>query len=279
MKWSIGKILFFIPIALFLGAVLFLWGILIGKFLGLFEGEVLRFFTSDWSPVAKHYGVLPMLINSLCLATLSTILAFTWAFGLALFLQGIGPKFLRVPVLFLIRAMSSIPSIIFALAGALYVVPLVRFYSQSSGYSLMASILTLSFFLLPFQTKLCTASFAAAEDKIGISADALGFTKLEKLFWVILPQSKWALIASAALGFCRSLGDTMISLLVSGNAPRIPDSLFSPIRVLTAHIALVASTDSFSPVFDSLFVALAFLLTLTVGTTLLSSKFLQGPKS
>lgn len=276
--WSLGKILFFLPVALFLGSVLFLWGILIGKFLGLWDGTILNFLAWEWSPISKHYGILSMIVNSLLLATLSSSLAFSWAFGMALFLQGIGPRILQIPVNFLVRAMSSIPSIVFALGGALFVVPFVRIYSDASGYSLIATILTLSFFLLPFQTKLCTAAFCAAQEKIGISAEALGLSKLQRIFWVLIPESKRALIAAATMGFSRSLGDTMIALLVSGNAPQLAESIFSPVRVLTSHIALVASTDSFSLVFESLFVAVAFLLTLTAGTTIVSSKLLQGAR-
>jgi phosphate transport system permease protein len=276
VNWSLGKVLFFTPVALFLGAVLFLWGILIGKFLGLCNGEMTRFLLWEWSPASGNFGILPMVVNTVCLAICSTLLAFTWAFGISLFLQGIGPRFLAKPVLFLVRAMSSVPSIIFALLGALYVIPFIRLYSNSSGYSLIANILTLSFFLLPFQTKLCTSAFSAAEDNIGISAEVRGFNTFQKIFWVLVPETKKALIACAAMGFCRSLGDTMISLLVSGNSPQLPESIFSPIRVLTAHIALVASTDSFSPVFDSLFVTLAFLLTLTVATTFLTSRLLKS---
>jgi phosphate transport system permease protein len=269
----VGSCLFFIPLILFLGAVLFLWGILLGKCLGLLSsGNTLTYLSWEWNPTMGHYGVLAMMINSLLIAFFSTFIAFFWAFGAALFLQGVGPRFLCIPILFLIRVLSSVPSLVFALGGALYVVPFVRLYTDASGYSLLATILTLSFFLLPFQTKLCTAAFSAAEAKIGISAEALGFTRLQKILWIVIPESKNTLVACAAMGFCRSLGDTMIALLVSGNAPQIPESFFSPVRALTAHIALVASTNVFSPVFDSLFVAVFFLLTLTVGTTLLSSK-------
>ncbi len=269
---SASPFLFFAPVALFLGAVLFLWGILLAKFLGLLDSNILSFMTWEWSPLTGHYGVLAMMLNSVLLALFASSIAFVWGFGAALFLQGLGPRFLRIPVLFLIRAMSSIPSLVFALGGALYVVPFIRLYTEASGYSLLATILTLSFFLVPFQTKLCTAAFSAAEEKMGMTAEALGFTHIQKILWIVLPESKTALIASGAMGFCRSLGDTMISLLVSGNAPQIPESLFSPVRVLTAHIALVASTDAFAPIFDSLFVAVFFLLTLTVGTTLLTQK-------
>ncbi len=276
MKPSLlGKALFVLPVSLFIGGALFLWSIILAKFLGLLDGEVLKFLSWEWDPSSQNFGIFPMMISSLSLASLATVFAFSWSFGLAVFLQGVGPRFLRNVVAFLIRAMASIPSIIFGLAGALYVVPLIRQYSHGSGYSLLATICTLSFFLLPFQTKLCSSAFAAAEERIGISADVLGFTKLQKIFWIVVPEAKIALYATLAMGFCRSLGDTMIALLVSGNSPQVPGSLFAPVRVLTAHIALVASTDSFSPIFDSLFVAVAFLLSFTVGTTFLSGRILQ----
>ncbi len=236
------------------------------------------FLTWDWSPNQHQYGILPMMVGSLCVSLLSTLLGGAWAFGIAIFLQ-VGPRFWRASVSFLVRAMAAVPSIIFALGGVFYVVPVVRLYSESSGYSLVATVLTLSFFLLPFQVKLLDSAFMVAEERVGASADILGFSKIQKLLWVTLPQARAGLMSALSLGLCRALGDTMIALLVSGNAPQVPDSFLSPIRVLTAHIALVAATDSFSPVFDSLFVAVAILLSFTVLTTFLGHRILQRDRT
>lgn len=218
-----------------------------------------------------------MMVGSLCVAFLATSLSGLWALGIAVF-QQVGPLFLRELVYFLVRAMAAVPSIIFALGGVFYVVPIVRHFSEASGYSLVATVLTLSFFLLPFQVKLLDSAFTVAAERVGIAADILGFNKIQKLLWVTLPQAKAGLLSSLSLGLCRALGDTMIALLVSGNAPQVPENFLSPIRVLTAHIALVASTDSFSPVFDSLFVAVAILLSFTVLTTFVGHRIIRRNK-
>lgn len=232
------------------------------------EISLSSFLNGEWSPSQAHYGLLPMLVGSLCVAGPASLLSFFWALGISTF-SYIAPKTFRHLLSFLIRSMASIPSILFALGGVLFVVPLVRFYSGTSGYSLAATILSLSFFLLPFQFKLLDACFRTSSEAIGIGPDVLGFTNLQKMIWVVFPQAKLGLLSSAALGLCRSLGDTMIALLVSGNSPQIPNSMFSPVRTLTAHIALVAGTDSFSPMFQSLLVSIAILMSLTAGFNLL----------
>ncbi len=272
---QIAKLTFFVPVGIFLGCTLILWSMLLTPFFELLMDDITPFLSWEWDPSNKQFGILPMMVSSLCIASLTTSLAFVWSLGLSLFLHSLGPQILCRLLSFLVRAMASVPAILFGLAGVLYVVPMVRSYSQASGYSLVATVVVLGFFLVPFQTKLCLSAFGAADEKVGYSAELLGFSSWQKLIWVILPESRKALLAGIAMSFGRSLGDTMIALLVSGNSPHVPSSLFSPTRALTAHIALVASTDAFSRVFDSLYVVVAILLCCTVGTNLLSTWFIE----
>jgi phosphate transport system permease protein len=76
---------------------------------------------------------------------------------------------------------------------------------------------------------------------------------VQHLLHVALPAVRGSLVAALALGFGRAVGDTVIALMVSGNAPRVPESPSEPLRALTAHIALVLSTDSQGAAYASLF--------------------------
>src|SRR5262249_49838190 len=101
-----------------------------------------------------------------------------------------------------------------------------------------------------------------------LSCAALGMSRLHTLCRVVLPLSRRGLLAGLMLGFCRALGDTLIALMVAGNAPQVPASPSDSVRTLTAQIALVLATDWHSPEYRS--VAGAGLLLFVLTTVLIS---------
>lgn len=86
-----------------------------------------------------------------------------------------------------------------------------------------------------------------------LTSASLGLSPIQALLLVVMPGSAQALRAAAIMGYCRALSDTLIPLMLAGNAPQFPDSFFDSVRTLTAHIALVVATDNSSPAFHSLF--------------------------
>ena len=84
------------------------------------------------------------------------------------------------------------------------------------------------------------------------TGQALGMSPVQALLGVVFPAARRSLTTALVLGFCRAIGDTLVALMVAGNAPQLPDSLLDSVRTLTAHIALVLATDSFSPEYRSI---------------------------
>ncbi|MBI2601796.1 MAG: ABC transporter permease subunit [Deltaproteobacteria bacterium] len=168
------------------------------------------------------------------------------------------------PLRMSLRIMLAVPTIVYALMGALYLVPAVRGFTGASGYSFLAVTLTLSVMLVPFLMKQCEGLFQAALLHQNSAASNSGFSVLQTFLWVIFPQCRTGFLALVFLGFCRSLGDTMIALIVSGNTPVLVEGWLSPFRNLTAHIALMAPTDAYSLMYASSFVSLGLLLAFSV---------------
>jgi phosphate transport system permease protein len=86
------------------------------------------------------------------------------------------------------------------------------------------------------------------------AADALGATPSQKLLLVMLPYAKKSILSGLILAFGRAIGDTMVALMIAGNAIQVPESVFDAARALTAHIALVIAADYERPEFKSIFV-------------------------
>ncbi len=235
------------------------------------NGQLQNIFSWHWRPYRGEFGILPMIVGSLCLASLSMGIAYPLGLGICLFMQGIGPPVLRKIVFNLVHFMVGIPTVVYAFVAAFSLVPFLReYFPFGTGFSWLAASLTLALLILPTIVLILTAELDVLKEKLSFTSLSLGLSPKQTLFYVILPSAKMGLLAAAVLGFGRALGDTLISLMIAGNAPQIPHSLFDSIRTLTAHIALVVATDSQSLAYASVFSAglILFFLSVSINLTL-----------
>jgi phosphate transport system permease protein len=224
-------------------------------------------FSRQWQPFGGQFGILPMCVGSLALATLSLALALPLALGICTLVQGLARDLLARFLLSLIHFMTSIPTVVYGFVSVFLLVPRLReWFAAGTGFSLLAAVLTLSLLILPTITLILHSRLAQLDPTLRLAAAAMGFTAVQQMRCVLLPAASRGLAVAAILGFGRAVGDTLISLMLAGNAAQFPDSLFASVRTLTAHIGLVLATDSQSMAYQSVFAAglLLFLLTGTV---------------
>ncbi len=235
--------------------VLALFGFLAYFTLPLFtEGKFAELFSLHWQPFHGQFGILPMIIGTLLLAISALLIAYPMGLGLCLFVHGLGPARLARPVLLLVHFMTAIPTVVYGFVSVFLLVPLLRnHFAHGTGFSLLAATLTLSILILPTIVLLINSQLQQVVPALRMTATALGISRVQELTRISLPAATYGLQAAAVLGFGRAVGDTLIALMVAGNAAQIPGSAFDSIRTLTAHIALVVATDSRSTTYHSLF--------------------------
>ncbi len=232
--------------------------------------------TSDWRPFQGRFGILPMAVASLALAFSAVPAAFPVAVGICCFIHGGGPPRAARVVLRTVQLMTSVPTVVYGFVAVFVMVPLLRnVFHHGSGFSWLAAALGLSVLILPTMTLMIHSQFQMAEPRIRLTAAALGLTREQALARLVIPLSRKGFVSALVLGFGRAVGDTMIPLMLAGNAPQMPDSVFDSIRALTAHIALVVATDSQSMAYLSLFAAGLFLFMTTAAVTL-GLRWIQG---
>lgn len=232
-----------------------------------------------WAPFEGHFGILPMLLGSLSLAAVALGLAYPAAIGICCLAHGLAPRRLARGLLALIHFMASIPTVIYGFVSVILLVPLLRqWLDGGSGFSLLAAGLTLAVLILPTILLLVHVRFEQIDPAMRLGCAALGFRPAGELLWVILPLSGRGLTAAAVLGFGRAIGDTMISLMVAGNAPQVPGSLLDSIRTLTAHIALVVAVDSQGPMYQSLSACGLILFVVMAGVTVAIRRLRPRPR-
>ena len=235
-------------------AVLSLFAFLLWFSLPLFQtGQLAALLSWHWRPLQGEFGILPMVVGSLCLGSSAMLLAFPLGLGVCCFAHGIGPAWAARPLLAAIRLMTSVPTVVYGLVSVFLLVPTIRAGFSGSGFCWLAALLTLAMLILPTIVLLVDSQFAVVSPGIRLTAAALGFSQVQALLYLTLPLSSRGLVAAAVLGFGRAVGDTLIPLMLAGNAVQLPHSLLDPLRTLTAHIALVVATDSQSAAYSSLF--------------------------
>ena len=221
-------------------------------------GSVLSF---AWRPLDGSFGILSMAAASLALAVSAMLVALPAGVGICCFICGLGPSPVARVVLGLVRFMTSIPTVVYGFVSVFALTPLIQAaFRDSSGFCWLTAGLTLSLLVLPTVVLLMEGPLRAAWERTELTAAALGLDASRTLLHVALPLARRAIAAAAVLGFSRAIGDTLIPLMLAGNAPQLPLSPLDSIRTLTAHIALVVSTESGSRAYNSLFAAGLLLL-------------------
>ncbi|MGF1731420.1 PstC family ABC transporter permease [Photobacterium kasasachensis] len=224
----------------------------------------------SWQPEQGQYGILPMVLGSGMVAILALILAFPLAIGITSFCLLERYKTVSVWVRRIVRLMTGIPTVVYGLAAVFLLVPLLReTFRYGSGYCLLATAAIVTLLILPVMILMLESHCRPMAEQLRLNATALGFTDIQTIWFIILPNSTKAMAAAALLGFSRAIGDTLLPLMLAGNAPQLTGNVLDSIRTLTAHIGLVLATENGSSAYNSLFAAGLLLLLISTAVTVL----------
>jgi phosphate transport system permease protein len=203
-----------------------------------------RFVTDDaWRPTSvtqPQFGMLPMLAAS----GLVTVGAVLLATPLAVFVAVLGEFYAPRPVTWLLRRvlelLNGIPSVVFGFWGLVVLVPLINQW-RPPGQSLLVGILVLTLMLVPTVALSAAAALQNVADELTRSAAALGLGRGAIVWALAVPQARRGIAGGVLLGAARAAGETMAVVIVCGNIVQLPDSVFAPVRTVTANIAMEMS--------------------------------------
>ncbi len=191
-----------------------------------------------WSPKQEQFGVLPFLLTSVAGTAGAVLIGVPVGLLAALFLAKAAPPCLATVIRTAVELLAGIPSIVYGLVGMIVLVPAIqRMFGLASGASLLAAIVVLSVMILPSVISVAETALAAVPREYEEASLALGATWMETVFHVTFPAARSGIAASAVLGAGRAIGEAMAVIMVSGNVPNLPGSLFQPVRFLTTAIA------------------------------------------
>lgn len=222
--------------------------------------EIKSFFTLTWSVEEKKYGILVPLMGSFIVSFIALILGFIFSFSISsmIFLTKftIIKLFLEKTVLL----MATIPTVMYAFSALFIFVPFISLFKPSSTLSILVASVVLSLLLIPTMSLIFLNIFNNLAQKYMKCCLNLALSKEEFFFKFVIKNSIQQLAQGFLLATTRALGDTMIVLMLAGNALAVPSSIFDSTRSLTSHIALIFANDFESMAFKAIFLCALLLL-------------------
>jgi len=207
-----------------------------------------------------HYGILFLIVGTLLSTLIAIVLAFPVGVGAAIFLAEGVPASIRTWISFFVELLAAIPSVVFGLWGYVVVIPFLGhtlfpwmsrhlgflpFFQgpAGSGYGLLTCGFVLGLMIVPLITATVRDALVNQVGNLRDAALALGASRFETLWTVLLPSVRRVLIGSSILAIGRALGETMAVLMISGNALNyLPQNVYAPISTMASFI--VSQLDS-----------------------------------
>ncbi len=211
------------------------------------------FVNSVWNPNRNIYGVFPFLNGTAGSSGIALLLALPLGVAIAIFLsEDFLPAPIRQVVRFVVELLAAIPSVVYGLWGIAVVIPIVQswggfltqhfgflpfFAPPATGNSMLTASLVLALMVLPTITAISRTALVAVPKTLREGSYAVGATRWETIFKVLLPTAAPGIVAATILAFGRAVGETMAVAMLIGNSPRLTWSLLSPAGTLAGLLA------------------------------------------
>ena len=196
-------------------------------------------FGTTWRPSNDIYGIFPMIIGSIYVTAGAMIVGVPAGILCAIFLSRFANT--RVARIFKpgVELLAGIPSVIYGFFGLVIIVPFIRNTAhQGNGMSLLAAAIILGIMILPTIITVAQSALDAVPQKYYEGALALGADHERSVFRVLVPAAASGIVTAVVLGVGRAIGETMAVIMIAGNNPVIPESIFAGVRTMTANIVL-----------------------------------------
>jgi phosphate transport system permease protein len=242
-----------------------------------------------WDPVKDVYGALPQIFGTVITSVIAIIIAFPLGLLTAFFLTEIAPSYIAKPAGIAVELLAAIPSIIYGMWGLFVLAPILStrvyipiqekfpdmkiFSGPPMGIGVFTAGFILSIMVLPTIVSICRELLLLVPNVVRESAYAIGSTKAEVAFGILLPYAKKGIIGATFLALGRALGETMAVTFVIGNQHKISPSLFAPSSTIASTLAN-EMTEAVTKLHVSSLLFLGFILLLLSIAVISLSKWL-----
>ena len=287
LDWYIDKLMQSLVFISGISAIIFIIGIFV--FINM-EGigfvfddmDFVEFFTSEfWTPSDEddpEYGILALMAGTASVTGLAMIVAIPFALGAAIYIGEFSSGKKREYLKVLVELLAAIPSVVWGFIGLSIMNPLIiDVFDVPVGLNVLNAGIILGLMAAPIMTSIAEDALKAVPDSYREAAEAMGATRWQVIFKVVLPAAKNGLLGAVLLGVGRGFGETMAVLMATGHSVNMPGSIFDSVRALTATIAAeLGETAVGSPHYGVLFTIGIFLFLITFLINLTADLVVRG---
>jgi len=197
-------------------------------------------FGKEWYPTDEPpaFGILPLIIASLLVTFLSSLIAIPLGVLSAIYISELARPFIKEILKPVIELLAALPSVVIGLFGMTVIAPFLQeMFNLSTGLNAFNAALMLALMSIPTITSISEDALYSVPSRLREASFALGATKWETIYHVVVPAALSGIGTAIILGIARALGETMVVLMVAGGAAWIPESIFDPVRPMPAAIA------------------------------------------
>jgi len=241
-----------------------------------------QFFTSiEWYPNAAgtaRYGVLALIAGTASVTVLAMAIAVPFGLGAAIFISEFCSNRLKETLKIIIELLAAIPSVVWGFIGLTVMNPLIiKIFDSPIGLNVLNGGIILALMSVPIIVSIGEDALKAVPDSFREASMALGATRWQIVYRVLLPAGRNGLLAAVLLGIGRAVGETMAVLMATGHSIRMPTSLLDPVRTLTATIASeLGEAPERSDHYQVLFVIGILLFVITFAINLIADLVVKG---
>ncbi len=194
----------------------------------------------NWYPIStpSQFGIFPLILGSLYVTVGASLIAVPIGIASAVFISEVATGRVKEILKSGIELLAAIPSVVLGFIGMMTLVPWVKTtFKIPTGLTAFSGALMLGFMAMPTIVSIAEDALNAVPKRYKEAALALGATRWQAIWRVILPAASSGIVAAVMLGIGRVIGETMAVMMITGNAARIPKTILEPVRTLTATIA------------------------------------------
>ena len=195
-------------------------------------------FGFKWAPTKGFFGIFPMIVSSFLVTFGALVVGAPLGLSCAIYLSEYSGKRMKMFLKPALELLAGIPSVVYGFLGVIYIVPIVREYLGGPGFSLLSASIVLGIMILPTIISISFDALMSVPKTYREGSYAIGATKWQTIFRIVIPSASSGILASFILGMGRAIGETMAVIMIAGNALKIPTSILDPLRTLTGNIAL-----------------------------------------
>jgi phosphate transport system permease protein len=198
-------------------------------------------FHNVWNPVSfqkEEFGIVPLITGSILVTLLATVIAIPFGIIGAVYISEVASPREREFLKPFIEILAGIPSVVLGFFGLIVIAPLIKqLFNLNTGLTALTGAVLLAFMAIPTIMSISEDAIKSVPSIYKEASLALGASKLETIWKVIVPAALSGIVASVMLGMGRVVGETMTVMMVTGNAPVISMNPFTSVRTMTATIA------------------------------------------